>query len=75
MENMSASRGRESRGRTIAKRSGGQREARRLPLRGDFAELLVGDPMAWRKAFLYMEIFGAPVSLRRERSFTCFWEQ
>ncbi len=68
--------GRKSPGRTVAKKSGGQRGDHRPPLRGDFAELLVrDDPRAWRKAFLYMEIFGAPVSMRRERSFTCFWEQ
>ena len=70
-----ASRGQKPRRRTIAKRSGGQQEARRLPLWGNFAEQLASDPMARKKAFLYMEIFGAPVSMRRERSFTCFWEQ
>lgn len=35
----------------------------------------LSDPRGPRKAFLYMEIFGAPVSVRRESSFVHFWEQ
>ncbi len=35
----------------------------------------LSDPRGPRKAFLYMEVLGAPVSARRENSFVQFWEQ
>ena len=33
------------------------------------------DPRGPRKAILYMEVLGAPVSVRREGGFVHFWEQ
>ncbi len=48
------------------------------PYVGNLREEVVdslSDPRGPRKAFLYMEIFGAPVSVRREGSFVHFWEQ
>ena len=50
------------------------RTRKAAPLRRDVVQA-VKDSNGLRKAFLYMEILGAPVSMRREQSILRFWEQ